>query len=103
MPNKRRLELHEKLCEILGSRNVYFQPPESLKMVYPCIRYQRDKNDVLHADNVKYQKRGIYTITVIDKNPDSDIPDKIEDLLYCSSDRNYTADNLNHFVYKIYF
>ena len=38
---KTRYELHEFLCEILGSRNVYFQPPESVKMKYPAIVYER--------------------------------------------------------------
>jgi len=30
-----RLELQNLLENILGSRNVYFQPPENLKLNYP--------------------------------------------------------------------
>ena len=36
----KRVDLGNKLKEILGSNNVYFQPPDNLKMVYPCIRYR---------------------------------------------------------------
>ena len=36
---KTRLELDEELVKILGSKNVYFQPPESLKLNYPAIVY----------------------------------------------------------------
>ena len=35
-----RLELHALLVELLGSTNVYYEPPETLKMSYPAIRYQ---------------------------------------------------------------
>ena len=46
-----RLELHEEFCNILGSRSVYFQPPASIKLNYPCIVYsissvnKQDAND----------------------------------------------------------
>ena len=98
-----RLELHEKFCEILGSRNVYFQPPETVKLKYPCIIYTLSGERVRHADDALYFHRDRYTINVIDKNPDSEIPDKIRALPYCTFDRFYTADNLNHFVYTIFY
>lgn len=98
-----RLDLHEELCKILGSRFVYFQAPESVKMSYPCIRYSKDKADLTYADDSRYLKQNRYTITIIDKNPDSEIPDRLEELQYCSHDRNYVADNLNHFVYELYY
>ena len=35
-----RLDLDDTLREIMGDKgSVYFQPPENLKMKYPCIRY----------------------------------------------------------------
>jgi hypothetical protein len=100
----KRLELHEKLVEILGSTNVYFQPPSSHKMVYPCIVYRRSNEYVIFASNTQYnQQMKRYTVAVIDKDPDSDIPDKVGKLPYCTFDRHYTTDNLNHDVYSLYF
>lgn len=98
-----RLDLHEKLCTVLGSRNVYFQPPSSVKLVYPCIVYQLNKHDIRYADNSHYNRFEKYTVTVIDRDPDSDIPESILQLPLCSMNRVYTADNLNHFVFDLYY
>ena len=100
---ERRLELHKKLCEILGSEHVYFMPPSNLKMQYPCIVYNRIGSNVLHADNTPYSIKKQYTITVMTYDPDNDIGDKLQNLLYCGYDRSYTVDNLHHDVYKIYY
>lgn len=98
-----RLELQAALTTILGTDQVYFQPPPTLKMVYPAIVYQRDYELVNHADDIPYKKRMRYQVTVIDPDPDSSIPAKIADLPLCVYDRFYTADNLNHDVYKLFF
>jgi hypothetical protein len=99
-----RLDLHEELCEILGSRNVYFQPPSSVKMKYPCIRYSSDGNSVRHANNKVYKNVKRYEGVVIDSNPDSTIPDAmLEHFEMCSLGSGYTADNLNHFPFTLYY
>lgn len=98
-----RLELHEILCGILGSRNVYFQPPESVKLQYPCVVYDLCAIDTKFADNRPYTRKKQYSVTVIDKNPDSELPDKIGALPMCRFDRQFPADNLNHYVYRMYF
>lgn len=98
-----RLSLHEELKTLLGSAYVYFQPPESIKMIYPCIVYGLDDIDIKHANNKTYLNKKRYSIIVIDKNPDSIIPDKFLLLPMCSFDRFYTADNLNHWVFSLYF
>lgn len=98
-----RLKLHEILCEILGSRNAYFQPPESIKMKYPAIVYSRDDIESEHADNGVYMQSTAYQLIVIDPDPDSEIVDKIKMLPKCSYDRHYKADNLNHDVFTIYY
>lgn len=98
-----RLELHELLKNILGSGNVYFQPPPSVAINYPCIIYKRDYLDTKFAGNKPYKQKKRYQITVIDRNPDSLIPDKIAALPMCVFDRHYPADNLNHDVYKLFF
>lgn len=98
-----RLELQTRLEEILGSSNCYFQPPASLKMSYPAIRYKLNRVDKKNANNRAYILSRSYEITVIDANPDSEIPDKILQLPMCSFNRYYTADNLNHYVYTLYY
>lgn len=99
----RRLELHEVLCNVLGSRNVYYQPPASVKMQYPAIVYSRKDIYNRHADDDVYKQDHAYDVTVIDRNPDSLIVEEISRLPKCRFDRHYTADNLNHDVFTIYY
>lgn len=99
----KRTDLQTVLEDILGSKNVYFQPPESIKMKYPCIVYQRSTGDTNFADNVPYTFTVRYQVIYIDKNPDSDVLDKIAQLPQCVYDRHYTSDNLNHDSFNLYF
>ena len=99
----RRSELQTRFETILGSRNVYFQPPPSLKMVYPCIVYSLDDIDVRRADDEAYKITKAYQVTVIDHDPDSTIPDEIIRLPKCAFVRAYRADNLNHWDFKLYY
>lgn len=101
--NKRRLELNEILVNVLGSNNVYFQPPATVKIKYPCVIYKRNSQDTIYSNDLLYRKRQSYEVMVIDSNPDSNIPGKIEELPLCRFDRHYTSDNLNHDVYVIYY
>lgn len=96
-----RLDLHTLLLTFCP--NVYFQAPASDKMIYPCIKYERNRFSSLFADNLPYNTGKQYTITVIDLNPDSLIPDQISKLPMCIHDRSYKASNLNHDVFNIYF
>lgn len=98
-----RLQLHELLKTLLGSDNVYFQPPSSFEMSYPCIRYERTNIRSKSGDNRPYKLDKEYTITVIDPDPDSLIPDKIASLPRCVFDRPYKADDLNHDVFNILY
>lgn len=99
----RREELHEILCETLGSRNVYFQPPESIKMQYPAIVYSRDDIDNNFANNTVYMQSLAYSVTVIDSDPDSEVVDRVSKLPRCQYDRHYKSDNLNHDIFTIYY
>lgn len=83
--------------------HVYFQPPENIKVQYPCIIYARDGSRTDHADNLKYRRTKRYQVTVIDRNPDSILPDNVEELSYCQFDRFFAADNLNHWVFTLFF
>lgn len=100
----RRIEFHEKLVELLGSRYVYFQPPESLKLEYPCIVYLMSRGDTRFSDNVPYTFEVAYDVTFITKDPDSPLVKTIAmHFPKCRFDRQFTADNLNHYVYTIYY
>lgn len=98
-----RLDLHTILIDILETDHVYFQPPPTIQMEYPCIVYRRDYEQINYADDRPYKHMKRYLVTVIDRNPDSAIPDKIAELPLCVYDRFYTADNLNHDVFKLFF
>ena len=99
----RRLKLQKILETILGSRNVYYQPPDNIHMNYPAIKYHKNIKDVSHADDIKYKMCDSYTITVIDKNPDNQVIYEILKLPYSSYDRNYISNNLEHDVITLYY
>lgn len=98
-----RAELQSLLETLLGSRNVYFQPPPSFQMKYPCIVYNLDDMDTKFANNYPYKLEKRYSLTIIDKDPDSLIPDKLALLQKCIFDRHFVSDNLNHNIFIIYF
>lgn len=98
-----RLNLHEELCSLLGSRNVYFQPPESVKMRFPAIVYELTSRDKEHADNHMYRSMKAYTVTVIDNDPDGLIPDRILNMNYAKFDRRFKSDGMYHDVFTIYY
>lgn len=87
---------------ILNGPAVYFQPPPTVEMVYPCIRYKKDGGRIRHADNNPYKTWKKYLITIIDPNPDSIIPDEVSKLSGVSYVQNYTANGLHHTVYSVY-
>lgn len=99
-----RLKLHEELCELLGTRNVYYQSPESVKMQYDAIRYELGGKDLKHANNKIYLNTNRYDGVVITRDPDTLIPDKLlAHFEMCSFGRPYTADNLNHYPFTLYY
>lgn len=99
-----RLELHEELCTVLGSRNVYFNPPESVRMQYDAIRYNLGGKDIKRANNRLYRVTNQYDGVVITRNPDTTIPDAIlSHFEMCSFGRPYVADNLNHYPFTLYY
>ena len=98
-----RLKLHEILCEALGSRNVYFQPPSSIQMKYPAIVYSRSNINKKNANGNPYITNLSYDVEVMDKNPDSPIVKSIIEMPYYSYGRHYVSDNLNHDSFTIYY
>lgn len=95
-------DLQPELVELLGSNNVYFQPPESLKLKYPCIVYELNRIDKLPANNLMYRADRSYSVTLIHQDPDNDIVDKMLQRPLSSFDRAFVSDNLHHFVFTFY-
>lgn len=103
-----RLALHSIFVSIINSPDpketrVYFQPPASLVLKYPCIVYARNAMDEKFANNNLYIGRQRYSVTVIDADPDSSIKDAVSQLPLTRFAQHFTSDNLNHDVYFTYF
>lgn len=99
----KQTELQNLLEDILGSRNVYFNPPNNLQMRYPAIRYEIDEFDDLNADDTAYLTNCRFKVTLIDYDPWPDTLFKIKSMAMSKFDRWYSADNLNHFVFTLYY
>jgi hypothetical protein len=72
-------------------------------MQYPCIVYQMDNARTEFAGNKPYKYAKRYQITYIDQDPTSLVPDTIAWLESALFDRHYTADNLHHSVFTLYY
>jgi hypothetical protein len=97
----RRLELQAYLKTI--TPNVYFQPPSNISMQYPAIVYSRQGLNKQMAANGIYRSKWQYTVTVIDKNPDSPLANKLLELDYCTFSRQFVMDGLNHISFNLYY
>jgi len=103
-----RLTLHNIFIGILGTSGrdvsrVYFQPPSTIKMEYPCIIYKRSNRKDFFSNDRIYIGMNQYLVTIVDKNPDSLIPEKVGELPYCAFSANFVADGLNHDVFTLYY
>lgn len=100
-----RIQLHEELKTLLGSSYVYFQPPETIKMKYPCFVYNTEPGGVRHADNLMYIYDARYTLTYITREPDH--IDMVKRVLrtfeMIDHDRSFVNDNLYHEVFDLYY
>ena len=96
-----RLELHKLLREI--TEHVYFQPPSNAQIQFPCILYVREGSSVDHANNELYRHARQYQITAVDRNPDTELADEIEALPYTAFQRFFVAEDLNHYVFTLFF
>lgn len=95
-------ELQELLEDKTDAAMVAFQPSTTLQ--FPAIVYELGpSNETRFADNHKYLLKKGYTVTVIDRAPDSLIPDQVEALPHCRFDRFFKRDGLNHFVFHLFF
>lgn len=98
----RRVKVSQMLHSVLGSNNVYFDPPESVKMKYPAIVYKRAKTNTISADNKKFIYYDRYEVTFIRKDADNDVVDAILEFPYCEHNSQYKASDLYHDVFTLY-
>lgn len=96
-----RTQLHAALCTM--TTHVYFQPPESLLMTYPCIVYKRASARSFFSDNIPHHHVKCYEVTVIDKNPDGSIVDKLLNFPMTTLAQHFTTENLHHDVFTVYY
>jgi len=102
----RRNELHQllKSLYINGTPHVYYQPPKDQQIIYPCIVYKLDDMPALHANNYPYAVGHRYQVTVMDKNPESPLRERVAQLPTARMKTSpYSSDGLHHFVFSIYY
>lgn len=99
-----KLKLQEELVKVLNNDNVYLQPPESIKLTYPCAKIELEDIDSVKADNTVYMMNRRYSIMYITRDIMDDPTERILTAFsFASFDRTYKADNLYHYVYSIYY
>lgn len=82
---------------------IYFQPPPNLRMQYPCIVYKIDFDEKEFADNRPYTAAWRYQLTIIDRKPDSVLRDRVRDLPMSTFIRHFASDDLNHYIFQVYY
>ena len=108
--NDSRLELHNKLKDLLvtygggKAKDVYFQPPETVKMTYPAIVYEADGFSDKKANNYVYFAKKRYSIEFMTRDPDSPLIDQfLLEFKFCSFSRSFASNNLNHYIFTLYY
>ena len=100
----RRPQLHQLLKSLFEtSPHVYHQRPSDGRLVYPCILYRLSGIPDEHADNLRYFEHREWELEVIDPDPDSKLREKVADLKWCKFVRRFISENLNHFVFNLYY
>lgn len=98
-----RQDLQNLFEEILGSKYVYYQPPETIKLKYPCIIYSLADIYTRNADDRHYSMQKVYNVSVISRDPDNTIAESILEMPKTRFDRRYVADNLYHDILTLYY
>lgn len=82
---------------------VYFQPPASVRLVYPCWVIERESMQAIRADDRSYVYRPTYKCMFMNRDePDPEILRIIpERYPRCSYRNHYVVDNIHHDVFSI--
>lgn len=95
-------DLQADLEALLGSENVYFQPPSGTQLSYPCITYERDLIKTKFANNSPYNHADRYLVKIIERSLVDSAAEKIKTWPKCSFVRAYRADGLYHTIFNLY-
>lgn len=105
-----RVDLHRELQNILetygdGNRkDVYFQPPESIRMSYPAIVYELSGLSDNKANNSAYFLGREYSVTYMTNDPDNELVDVFETFFkFCKFSRSFISNGLNHYIFTLYY
>lgn len=99
-----RLKLQAKLEALLGNDHVYYQPPSNVHLEYPCFIYSKSTPELQHANNKLYFYMDSFNVIYIDVNPDNTmVEDFCREFQYVNPGASYVTDNLNHYVFDIYY
>lgn len=99
---QRSQELQATFEELLESRNVYYNPPESVRMSYDAIVFSRNAINNRFANDAVYLQSHSYEVTTITRDPDAPIIEKVSKLPGCSFVTSYVVDNLYHNRFTIH-
>ena len=97
-----RQKLHKQLELALGSKRVYYQPPPSVKLEYPCIIYSKTDRELLRADDSVYKSFDRYQVVVLYTDPDLEATDHVLSLPWATYNRHYAVNNVYHDVLYVY-
>lgn len=99
----KRLSLQKELEKLAGA-NVYFQPPASVHLAYPCVIYNLAAGDIKRADDSVYSYTNRFELMFIYRKPNMEIVEKVMRAFpMCSVSRIYIADNLYHYTFNLYY
>lgn len=101
---KDRGELQTLLEQLLGlpSDRVLFQPPESQKLIYPCVVYRLSDIPTVFADNKPFHYNREYEVVLMSTKPDSGYVKRLVERPGIRFVRPYAYDNLNHWVFRVH-
>ena len=79
---------------------IYYEPPESIKLTYPCAIMSRGNIQFADANNYKYLKTVRYSLTYITKTINDPLADTIAEYDHMVHGDSYTSDHLYHHTYS---
>lgn len=104
MDLSQKTDIIQSKLRSLGINNVYFEPPQTIKIAYPCAIFHRGTISSRSADNRTYKKDDSYDLQWICREPDSEMVHTIlEEFRMIRHIRHFTADGLHHDQFKLFY
>lgn len=94
-----RTQLHDLLLGF--GVPVYYDPPESVKLRFPCIIYTHQGITTTYADNLPYTQFSVYQVMSVSRSADDPLVAELSRTPGFSFDRHYVSDNLHHNVFDV--